>query len=136
MVTLQPFGFFLAFVPSLNNSENESLNYFILLNHCYPKILSNCILVKLQLEINCHEILEPNVVLRLGNSVHWPCKQVFLYETERLAHLGTTWLPFNNSLILQKFDVLSFLLYLSHAKVLSNHIFGRSAPSDNFLCDA
>ena len=92
MVTLQPFGFFLAFVKSLNNSENESLNYFILLNLCYPKILSNYILVKLQLEINCPEILEPNVVLRLGNFVHWPSlyKQVFLYETKHVGWLVAT----------------------------------------------
>ena len=48
------------------------------------------------------------------------------------ARLGTTWLPFIiiNSSVLQKFNVLSFLLYLSHTKVLSNHIFCRNAPSN------
>ena len=90
--------------------------------------MSDYILVKLQLEINCPEILEPNVVLRLGNSVHLPSvyrlyKQIYCMKQNTLARLGTTWLLLNNWSILNKSDVLSFSLYLFHSKVLSNHIF-------------
>ena len=57
--------------------------------------------------------------------MHWPSlyKQVYCMKQNTLARLGTTWLPLNDSSVLNKFDILSFPLYLSHAKVLSNHIF-------------
>ena len=72
----------------------------------------------LQVTISC-EIRKPSVVLKFCATAF---NMIVCMKQTTSASLGTTWLPLNNSSVLNKFDVLLISLYLSYARVLSNHI--------------
>ena len=54
-------------------------------------------------------------------------------EQTTSARLGTTGLRLNNSSVMNTFDELFISLYISDARVLSNHIFCRNTSSNNLL---